>query len=196
MVTPFSSSILFLTLWSALMQAPANSRVAWAQHTCHVGAQIASTIHKYQQLSDQPRGNISDQNIYKQRSKNFTFASRSSCFSLFSWSRINRDLKTKGGRYNLHDDDWDEDNDGEGDGVHVDWDENNDGEEDGIHVEPERADVSLCIARLLLHLLKLHSLRDAKVKVNINLSKRWKCSSLTVLGKAKKWSLRSLRIEF
>ena len=29
--TPFSSSILFLTLWSALMQAPANSKVAWMQ---------------------------------------------------------------------------------------------------------------------------------------------------------------------
>ena len=29
--TPFSSSILFLTLWSALMQAPANSKVAWTQ---------------------------------------------------------------------------------------------------------------------------------------------------------------------
>ena len=27
--TPFSNSILFLTLWSALKQAPASSRVAW-----------------------------------------------------------------------------------------------------------------------------------------------------------------------
>merc|ERR1719300_1365109 len=46
--TPFSSSILFLTLWSALKQAPASSRVALAR--------------------------------------------RSSCFSLFSCSRIRRDL--------------------------------------------------------------------------------------------------------
>ena len=68
-VTPFSSSILFLTLWSALMQAPANSRVAWAQmlrgstdftweQRFHLGAQVTSTSTNYYQRNES-RANMS-----------------------------------------------------------------------------------------------------------------------------------------
>ena len=57
----------------------------------------------------------------------------------------------------VHDGDDDDDDD-----VHGGDDDVDDDGDDDVHgeVKPERADVSLCIASLLLHLLKLHSLRQ------------------------------------
>ena len=61
----------------------------------------------------------------------------------------------------MQDHDGDDDDDDDVYGGDDDDDVDDDGNDD-VHgeVKPERADVSLCIASLLLHLLKLHSLRQ------------------------------------
>ena len=61
----------------------------------------------------------------------------------------------------MHDHDGDDDDDDDVYGGDDDDDVDDDGNDD-VHgeVKPERADVSLCIASLLLHLLKLYSLRQ------------------------------------